>query len=198
MILTIQLRKEGSDMRRLLCLTLCVLLLCGCAPTHADPTGTAAATEETAQSVTGAPVDVTEVPTNDVTLPQPLDQTQGESDVVLGTTGAVRVTYTNPISSVRYITSAAELPDEPALAGYDDAYFAEHALLVVMETVNSGSAAVSIESVEAGVVTLSHQNSGDVGTTVMTTWLLWAEVESGLAYSWSVANSAVESVGVAY
>uniref|UniRef100_UPI001C9E8AF7 hypothetical protein n=1 Tax=Klebsiella pneumoniae TaxID=573 RepID=UPI001C9E8AF7 len=78
------------------------------------------------------------------------------------------------------------------LAGYDEAYFVEKALVVVYETVSSGSVQVDIASIDGGVVTLSHEMSGNVGTADMATWLLWAEVDAGLDYTWSVANPAVE------
>lgn len=119
-----------------------------------------------------------------------------QTSVKIQKQGKVQVSYTINLSSVKYITSAAALPDHEALADYDDAWFSDHALVLVYETVSSGSADVSIASIKvsdgAASVVLSHTPNGS-GTTVMTTWLLWAEVDAGLSYDWSVDNPALES-----
>ena len=89
----------------------------------------------------------------------------------------------------------------PELSAYDDAFFKDHALVLVQESVSSGSVEVGIESVSlkadhAAVVTLTHQGPGEgqVGTADMATWLLWTEVDTGLEdYQWTVANPALES-----
>lgn len=121
----------------------------------------------------------------------------GVDAVEFGGGGSVRVDYTTNISSVRYITSADRLPNNEALAGYDESYFETKALLIVYETVSSGMVQVGIESISVSggdaVVTLSHENVGQVGTPVVTTWLVWAEVEQWLDLSWTVANPAMES-----
>lgn len=114
-------------------------------------------------------------------------------------TGATRVQYTGNRASIQYITAASQLPDQEALAKYDDAYFQEHALILILETVNSGSATVGIAAIDIdgsnATVTLSHEADFEVGTTVMTTWLLWAEVDAGLDCSWTVANHALKPDG---
>lgn len=176
-------------MKRMMCIVLMLaMLLCGCAGSggNAEQTaGTEAATE--------ASVSVTEIQDPEITLPKgELEQEDGEK-LQLGETGAERVAYTRNVSSVHYVTSVEELPDYEALADYDEAYFRDHALLVVLESVGIGSVQVAIDSVSGGAVTLSHTQSGDAGTTVMTTWLLWAEVEKGLDYSWYIANPALKS-----
>lgn len=87
------------------------------------------------------------------------------------------------------------------MSAYDDAFFKDHALVLVQESVSSGSVEVGIESVSlkadhTAVVTLTHQGPGEgqVGTADMATWLLWAEVDTGLEdYQWTVANPALES-----
>lgn len=126
-------------------------------------------------------------------VPQPGETTT----LTLGNSGAVRVTYSVNVSSVRYITSAAQLPDYPELAGYDDAYFETGALILVMESVSSSSVRVSIGSVTlndtTALVTLTHEGTGDVSVPAMATWLVWAEVEKDLHYSWEVANPALDS-----
>lgn len=150
-------------------------------------------------------VDVTQIPAESVEATVPKDgliKEEEEHGLTIGATGSSRVDYAGNISSARYITSADQLPAYSQLQGYDDAYFQEHALLVVMETVNSGGVTVSIESIELegskALVRLSHQTAGDVGTTVMTTWLVWAELDAGLDYSWSVKNSAVRDESQRY
>lgn len=190
-------------MKRMLCMIVCLaVLLCGCAGadlTAADPRGqNGAVTEEVTEPATESVVDATVLEDPVVTLPMEPPETEGGESIVPDKTGCVRVQYSQNVSSVRYITSVEALPDNEALAAYDAAYFEKNALVVVMETVSSGSVNVGIASIENGVVTLSHELPGDVGTADMATWLLWAEVEAGLDYTWSVANPALGSNTSAY
>ena len=126
-----------------------------------------------------------------------MDVTEGSSDLTIGSQGQLRISYTGNRNSAQYVTSAGQLPDYPELAGYDDAYFQDHALLLVTETVSSGSVQLAISSVAidgtSAAVTVSHDLPGTAGTADMATWLLWAEVETGLDYQWSVANPALPS-----
>lgn len=124
-----------------------------------------------------------------------------DGSYVPGQVDRLRLTYNGNVSSALYVTSAAQLPDYPELSAYDDAFFKGHALVLVQESVSSGSVEVGIESVSlkadhAAVVTLTHQGPGEgqVGTADMATWLLWTEVDTGLEdYQWTVANPALES-----
>lgn len=110
-----------------------------------------------------------------------------------------RIAYTMNQNSVTYITSAEGLPvyDIEALKAYDEDFFKEKALVLVKETVNSGSTKVGIQSIikEGSVisVTLSHEGA-EIGTTDMATWLLWAEVDRGLENcQWVLTNPALPS-----
>ena len=123
--------------------------------------------------------------------------------VAIGGTGKVRIDYTGSRSEVRYVTSAEALPDCEGLESYDEAWFQDHALVLVAETVNSGSVKVEIAAITLadGVasVELFHEMSGDFGTNDMAAWLLWAEVEPGLEeLTWTVINPALSSDSAAY
>lgn len=131
------------------------------------------------------------------------DSTKEEiSAITVSGGGSSRIDYIENVSSVRYITSADQLPSYTQLQDYDEAYFQEHALLIVLETVNSGGVQVSIESISVegnnALVLLSHEISGDMSTTVMTTWLVWAELDADLNYNWMVENSAVQEESQRY
>lgn len=118
----------------------------------------------------------------------------------VGETGRARLAYTGNTSSVRYVTSPDHLPDVEGLEGYDEAYFQNKALLLVTESVPSGSMVVDIESIiiddGTAVITLSHQMQGDAGTTDMATWLVWAEVDAGMNYTWTIANPMLKTEAV--
>lgn len=111
--------------------------------------------------------------------------------------GKRMVPYTVNMSVVRYIDAPEKLPDHEELAQYDAAWFEDHALLLIYETVRSTATEVGIESIllEDGCaqITLTHTPKAAQGTTVMTTWLLWAEVDAGLVHSWNVTNPMVEN-----
>lgn len=177
-------------MRKLICMLLALtVVLCGC--TQAEQPRETTASEGT-EPVT---VPFKEVDPPKATLPK---GDRGEQETQLpkpmGGTGAQRIEYKQNVSSVRYITRVEDLPDYEALDGYRNAeYFEKKALLVVLDTVTSGSVKVSIGTVGAGTVTLGREMDGDVGTSDMAAWLLWAEVEQGLDYRWSVTNPGVRS-----
>ena len=170
-------------MKKLTCMFLILaVLLCGCAPAGqagdpTDPSGT---------------LDVTEVTGPDTTLHS---TESGEEDpVAVADSGSARIEYTADISSVAYVTSIDQLPAYEALDGFrNEEFFRDHALVVVLDTVSSGSVEVSIESIDNGTVTLARKQSGDAGTTDMATFLVWAVVERDLDYNWTVANPAVRS-----
>ena len=111
--------------------------------------------------------------------------------------GMTRIPYTGTRASVQYITSAGQLPEQDALSAYDDAYFRDHALLLITETTSSGSVQVGVDAItfSGGVasVRLTHELPGDVGTADMATWLLWVELEPGLDYQWVLENAAIPS-----
>lgn len=115
--------------------------------------------------------------------------------------GKERLTYRGNESSVRYVTSPDQLPDCEALQKYDDAYFRTHALILVTESVSSGSVEVAIKAIEKTeegyAVVLSHGDpqKDQAGTADMATWLLWAEAEQGMEGTWTVANPALTPEG---
>lgn len=167
------------------------LVLTGCVRIPADTPTLDAAPPQTA-ATDPRPTQVTGEHLLQPTHPKPL----GDS-LTLGQTGAARVSTSVIISSVRYITSADQLPDNEALAQYDAAYFETGALVLIMETVNSGSVRVDIDTVTVadGIasVQLLHAPQGDLGVPAMTTWMLWAEVPPELDLKWVVENPAMDS-----
>ena len=111
--------------------------------------------------------------------------------------GSVRIGYTGNQNSVVYVTSPEQLPAVEELKKYDADYFRTRALVLVRETVGSGSTRVSIQAIsqkdQTVYVALLHE-SPEVGTADMATWLLWAEVEPGLEnFQWVLANPALKS-----
>lgn len=128
---------------------------------------------------------------------------QGEP-VEISAQGSARLTYNGNESTVRYVTSVSELPSYQPLSQYDDAFFQDHALVVVTESVSSGSVDVKIDSIcctdtQNGVV-LYHSAPQDdqAGTNDMATWLLWAEVDRDIQGAWTVANPALTSDAETY
>ena len=114
--------------------------------------------------------------------------------------GKMRITYTGNKNYVQYITSSASLDNYglDVLKQYDDAFFEKKALVLVCETVTSGSIRVSIDQIlqqDTGMtVVLSREMPGDAGTADMATWLIWAEVDAGWdEYSWILHNPMLQS-----
>lgn len=103
-----------------------------------------------------------------------------------------RIPYTGNKSSVVYVTEPAQLPKDDAFAGYDADFFRTRALVLVTDTVSSGSVRVGIDRItvsgNTAYVTVSRELHGDVGTGDMATWYIWAEVEAGLTCRWEVFN----------
>ena len=168
-------------MKKLTCMFLILaVLLYGCAPAGqaGDPTAPSGI------------LDATEVTGPDTTL----HSTEGgeEDPVAVADSGSAKIDYSTDVSSVAYVTSVDKLPAYEALDGFrSEEFFRDHALVVVLDTVSSGSVEVSVESIDGGAVTLARKMSGDTGTTDMATFLVWAVVERDLDYSWTVANPAV-------
>ena len=160
------------------------MILCGCQGV-AEPTG----------SEVTLPQQITE-PTHKIEPGIHLPTQNPGTPLPFQNSSAVRYTTQGRPCYVRYITDASQLPNVAALKQYDESYFKEHALVLVAETANSGSTTVEIASIAVldgvATVTLSHTLSEDFGTDVITTWLIWAEVEVGLDYRWTVANPAMQ------
>ena len=186
---------------------LCLLSLASCGSpasgsaesgvVSAAPAETGDASSAPGENANVSPIEPVELPE----FPGGPGAAPGEPVTINGT-GKARIDYTGSRSEVRYVTSAEALPDCEGLADYDGAWFQDHALVLVTETVNSGSVEVEIAAItlENGTasVELSHGMSGDYGTNDMATWLLWAEVEPGLeGLTWTVANPALSPDSVA-
>ncbi len=111
--------------------------------------------------------------------------------VTFSNQGKLRISYYGNISGIRYITSASQLPENEAFSAYDDAWFQDHALILITETVTSGSIGIDIDSIAidegTAKVTLLHTIPQQC-TADMATWLLWAEVDKGLELLWQVEN----------
>ena len=189
-------------MKKFTCLLLVLLLTL----TACVPGGEAAPSGETTlpQGVTqpGQPTEPSQtVPAMKETQSplKPLPGTEDGLALDFENPGKVRMEYQGNRSYVRYITCVEELPAEEALAAYDEAFFAEHALLLVVDTVTSGSIRVELGSIvlvgDTALVRLTRELPGEVGTDDMATWLLWAEVEKGLDCSWELEGKAEQFPG---
>lgn len=180
-------------MKKILCMLLAaLLLLTGCTPASPGETTAPETTvpEETEQTL---PIQ---------TMPD-LGIGDAEGELIwFRNSSKVRLDYTGDRSYVRYITNLDQLPDEEALQGYDEAFFAESALLVVVETVGSGSVQLEIESVHisggTARVTLKRNMPGEMGTADMATWMLWVEVEQGLDCEWVLEGGSKQPQGEKY
>lgn len=197
-------------MKKMICILLAAVLCvaaAGCRAARADPEGS---------ETTAAPATMASVPgeSSAPTVEETLDWTEETGiDATVSTEretgtlafenpGKLRIPYEGNRSYVTYITGPAELPAYEELQQYDEAFFADHALVLVVETVSSGSVRVDIDSITvegpAASVTLTRELKGDVGTADMATWMLWAEVEAGLDYQWTVENPSIQSAGEKY
>lgn len=181
-------------MKKILCILLCMLLLTGCRSSGGEETSAAAETETPTLAI---------IQDEEFTMPKlPVISTvprESGEGVAFENPGKVRLSYIGNRSYVRYITSVEELPAEEALKGYDESFFETGALLIVVETVSSGSVRLEIGSItldgDTATVTLSRSMPGDVGTADMATWLLWAEVSRELDYNWVLEGGTQRPAG---
>lgn len=174
------------------------LLLSGCQSAHSAPTGTAAPAASGAETTVLPSTGEITVPTTLQIEPAPLPtEIPGTPLTGVETAGKVRLPYTGNRASVQYVTAPDQLPEQEGLEAYDEAYFADHALLLIIETVGSGSVQVELDAIyvdgDTATVVLSHELPGDAGTADMATWLLWVEVDAGLSYQWTLDNPALPS-----
>jgi hypothetical protein len=182
-------------MKKMICkLLVALLLLTGCQ--------TAAPAETTAPAET-SPILIQEDSTVPIqTMPNlVIGGVEGE-ELAFCNPGKVRIGYSGDRRSVMYITDLDQLPDEEALKGYDEAFFEKSALVIVVETVGSGSVQLELESVRisdgVATVTLSRTMPGEVGTSDMATWMLWAEVDKNLDYEWVLEGGSNQPQGEKY
>lgn len=186
------MKKTIAGLMALWCL---VGMLTGCR--SAGPAVATDPANQTAGSETSNPPEHTEAAQDaQATETGTLLPDDGDVAIDMGNNGRMKIAYTGNRSGVRYVTDPSQLPDYPELAKYDEAYFRNRGLLLVTETVNSGSVRVSIESVivENGVanVTLKRDIPAGMHTADMTTWLLWLEVDAGLELDWVLVNPAMK------
>ena len=128
-------------MQKILCLLLGLCLLTGCQSREL--------VDETVAETK---------PSADVSLPEEADGSKlpGES-LAFSNPGKARVPYTGIRSYAEYVTSPDQLPQEEVFKSYDQAYFENHALVLVMETVSSGSVQLELDGLylQEGTVTVT-------------------------------------------
>ena len=164
-------------MKKLLAIVLTMALL---------TTGCHSRTPVQTQPETSAPVET--APSQTLVQPE-------NGMLFFGDSGKLRIRYEGNRSGVLYITASDQLPREDALSGFDEAFFAQHALVLVTYTAASGSAQPEIQTItvdgDTALVSVDVQQSGTVGTMDMATWLLWAVVDRDLTYNWVLENDTV-------
>ena len=188
-------------MKKMICIILVLMLvLTGCqgaAGETTPPTETMAPTEAAQPQEMTMPT----LPESGFQSGPVMGELEGEA-LAFGNAGKVRLNYDGNRSYVLYVTSVEQLPREGSWNGYDAAYFETKALLIVVETLNSGSVQVDLESIlvdgDTASVHVKRTMSGEVGTTDMATWMLWAEVEAGLDLNWVLANASQLPQGEKY
>jgi len=189
-------------MKRIICILLAMLWLTGCSTGHSADTSAPAEVTQPRTEPSDPAVSETQEQTlawTEMTVPETIPFATVDIGTARGepldfaNPGCQRVDYQGNRSFVRYVTCVEDLPGEDGLQGFDAAFFETHALVIVYETVTSGSVRLELEKITAdgdvASVFIRRTMSGDVGTNDMATWLLWAEVEKNLAYSWEIANS---------
>ena len=182
-------------MKKMICVILALMLmLTGCQTAVGETTPAA---ETTLPRETAVPT----LPESGFNPGPVMGETEGEG-LPFANAGKVRLSYTGNRSYVRYVTSVEDLPPEGSWTGYDEAYFETKALLIVVETLSSGSVQVDLESIlvdgDTATVNIKRTMEGDVGTADMATWMFWAEVEAGLDLNWVLANATQLPAGEKY
>lgn len=178
-------------MKKMICVILALMfLLAGCRAPGGETTPPAQATDPAGENQ----LQLGTVPTLPVETidPGPVMGGLSGDELPFANAGKVRLTYEGSRSYVRYVTSVDQLPDEGNWEGYDEAYFETKALLIVVETLSSGSVQVELDSIllegDTAIVSLKRTMSGEVGTTDMATWMLWAEVSREYDCQWVLAS----------
>lgn len=190
-------------MKKMICAVLALLLmLTGCQATVGGTTPPTVTTQ--APAAENQPLETITFPTlpEDGLTPGPVIGGQEGEQLPFENPGKARLKYEGNRSYVRYVTSPEELPPECSWEGYDEAWFETKALLIVVETLNSGSIEVELEAIlvdgDTASVHIKRTLNGDVGTADMATWILWAEVEKDLDYTWTLANASQLPAGEKY
>ena len=185
-------------MKKMICVLLVLMLvLAGCQ----SPVGETTPSSETAPAPETQETTIPTLPESGFSTGPVMGQQDGLA-LAFENPGKVRLTYDGNRSYVLYVTSVEQLPKEGSWTGYDESYFETKALLIVVETLNSGSVQVDWESIlvegDTANIHIKRTMAGEVGTTDMATWMLWAEVEAGLELNWVLANASQLPQGEKY
>lgn len=111
--------------------------------------------------------------------------------------GNINLTHSVNVSYAVYVTRAEDVPNYAQFSEFDEAWFENHALLLIYESVASRNVQVSVESIlkdgETARITLAHETDASAGAALKVTKLVWLEVEQGLQFSWIIENPALPS-----
>jgi hypothetical protein len=176
-------------MKKMICVILALMfLLAGCRASGGETMPASVPTEENQLQLSTVPT----LPEGELN-PGPVMGGLTGDELPFSNAGKVRLGYEGNRSYVRYVTSVDQLPAEGSWTGYDESYFETKALLIVVETLGSGSVELELEAIRVSdgkaSIVIGRTMSGEVGTADMATWMLWAEVDKGLEYEWTLANA---------
>ncbi len=164
-----------------------VLSLAACRSSENPGTESTGSPDKTEPSESSIPSEPTE---------PSMDTIPGQLGPIVPVSCCIRIPYTGDARSVNYITASEQLPSHEAFDGYDAAFFAQNALVLVTITTGSGSAELTIDGIDysdqEAFVRISDKHIGE-SSADMATWLLWIEVAQGLNYTWSIIPTGSEN-----
>ena len=189
-------------MKKMFCVMLAMLLLLtGCQAAGGETTPSTGATQPSTAASQSVETTVPTLPEGTFNPGPVIGGLEGD-ELPFENAGKARLKYEGNHSYVRYVTKVEDLPPECSWEGYDEAYFETRALLIVVETLNSGSIEVELEAIrldgDTASVHIKRTLNGEVGTSDMATWLIWAEVSREYDYNWVLANASQLPAGEKY